>query len=107
MKVDHTQATPCQLLGVVATVLLSIDNDDVGKQIGNRSDIGVLGSPHMTQPWLFTEPRACDGLDAPREQRLGDAGDEADDAHGSRRLHGAVKISYPGADAFRGRTPRG
>ena len=64
---------------VLDAVLLGVDDDDVGLQGDNGNDVGVLGAADGLDVGLFAEPRACDDIDVPREERLGDGRNQADD----------------------------
>jgi Mg2+-importing ATPase len=84
-------------LGIVAPVLLAVEHHQIGREIDDGSDVGVLGPPDMGELRLLTEPGARNDVDVPRQQRLGDGRNEADDAHG-RAAPGLSRAACASAD---------
>ncbi len=56
-----------------------VEHHQIGREVDDRGDVGVLGAADVAQLRLLAEPGAGDDVDAPGEQRLGDRWDEADD----------------------------
>ncbi|MEY2626892.1 MAG: hypothetical protein RJB08_651 [Actinomycetota bacterium] len=81
MKIDNPNASRNQFFGIFATILFSIHNDKIGCELDDGSDVRIFRSTNMAKLRLLAEPRAGNRFHAPRKQRFGDAGYEADNAH--------------------------
>ena len=81
MQVDNPNASRNQFFGIFAAILFSIHNDKIGCELDDGSDVRIFRSTNMAKLRLLAEPRARNRCHAPRKQRFGDAGYEADNAH--------------------------
>ena len=56
------------LVGILAAVLVAVENDQVGCERHDRGDVGVLRPAHVEQVGTLAEPCARDRLAAPRRR---------------------------------------
>ena len=77
----YRETTIGECVVILATVLLRIHHDEVGPQLRDSSDIGILRATHVFEVGTLAESRARDRHSVPRCQRLGDRRYETDDPH--------------------------
>ena len=80
-------ATPArhERVVVLAAVLLLVEHHEVGRQLDDVGDGGVLGAADVGEVGLLAEPCARDRTDAPREEGLRHRRHQAHDTRGDHR----------------------